>query len=93
MLTFSSRDDIYTIFTDPYGRTLTAQQSNLVAEVQARWGAFAKNGVPTSGSSTWPTVSSSTSDLNVLVLGGASTGKSTTSKTQRTAQCAAYTFA
>ncbi|BGP15763.1 hypothetical protein JCM10213v2_003752 [Rhodosporidiobolus nylandii] len=78
-------DDIYVLFDRKSSNlTLNTAQKALRAEVQERWGSFARNGNPTArGYAAWPTVSASQGDLNVLVLGGASSGKSTIRKSQR----------
>ncbi|GAA5885728.1 hypothetical protein JCM6882_007546 [Rhodosporidiobolus microsporus] len=89
------QDDIATLFSTPSG--LSSAQKTLSAEVQARWGAFARTGSPNaSGYTSWPTVSASTGDLNVLQLGVAAGGKSRVTKSQRDTECKVgsglYTF-
>ncbi|GAA5894880.1 hypothetical protein JCM5296_007606 [Sporobolomyces johnsonii] len=87
------QDDIDVVFNSPPS-TPTSAQSKLIKEVQARWGNFARTGNPNpSGYITWAPVASSKGDLNVLLLGNASDGSSTMTKSQRTEECKIYTTA
>lgn len=82
----ASSDDIYAVF----GRApsmLSPAQLVLSREVADRWGAFARTGSPNSPRySKWTPVEAGDS-LNILLLGDAKDGSSTTAATQRAAQC------
>ncbi|GAA5912431.1 uncharacterized protein JCM6883_005667 [Sporobolomyces salmoneus] len=83
-------DDISVVFNRS-SSSLSSAQTNLVKEVQARWGAFTRSGNPNaSGYSNWPALPSNGGGLEVLKLGAGSNGASSLATSQRTEACKLY---
>ncbi|GAA5856290.1 hypothetical protein JCM3766R1_001322, partial [Sporobolomyces carnicolor] len=88
-------DDISVVF-DNRSSSLSSAQSNLVKEVQARWGAFVRSGNPNApsssagGYSNWPALPRDGSGLKVLQLGATSNGASSLTTSQRSEACKLY---